>query len=73
YTGDGEPLGNLSWCGFRAGEEGNIENTLFQFNALGEGREELDLELAQVLCEVVCLYSTADGYRAVSNSIETRG
>ncbi|MDE6591469.1 MAG: hypothetical protein K2K57_00195, partial [Oscillospiraceae bacterium] len=69
FEGSGTEPENLSWCGFKSGESGDIHNSLFMFGTSGE-RAALDLELAGVLCREVCLYAWIDGgYMPVSNTI----
>lgn len=73
YEGSGTEPDNLSWCGFKPGEGGDIHNSLFMFGTSGE-RAALELDLAKVLCKEVCLYAWVDGgYEPVSNTLSVNG
>ncbi len=69
FEGSGTEPGNLSWCGFRSGESGDIHNSLFMFGTSGD-RAAPELDTAKALCNEVCLYAWVDGgYKAVSNTL----
>ncbi len=59
-------LKNLTWCGFRSGESGNISNSLFGIGADKTMAYPYNLQNF----DEICLYAVADGdYRRVSNII----
>lgn len=69
YMGSGEEPDNLSWCGFKSGERGDIRNSLFSINAAGD-RACLDVGFGD-LCSEICLFAWIDGgYTQVSNVID---
>lgn len=69
YQGSGSEPDNLSWCGFKTGERGDIRNSLFSVNAVGD-KAELDISFGD-MCHEICLFAWVDGgYTQVSNVIE---
>lgn len=69
YLGSGSEPDNLSWCGFKTGERGDIRNSLFSVNAAGD-KAGLDISFGN-LCNEVCLFAWIDGgYTQVSNVID---